>query len=61
MFLMSAGGLLIGDIIFQVVLLLVVITIVVGVTLLFNTINKKNNRLNRLEEKVDKLLSDKEK
>ena len=57
MYLLSAGGLTVGDSIFQLIVLLVVfvipVTIIAG---LFIFIKKRNDRLKRVEEKLDDLL-----
>jgi low affinity Fe/Cu permease len=54
----AQGGLNIGDIIFQLLLSVIGIPIViVGVILI---INKRNKRLKRVEEKLDKLIEEKE-
>ncbi|MRH43551.1 hypothetical protein GH741_12760 [Aquibacillus halophilus] len=62
MFLLSVvGGIHLGSVIFQLVSLLLLIALVVGITSLIVMFNKKNKRLSKIEEKVDKLLTDKDK
>ncbi|MCP3738134.1 LPXTG cell wall anchor domain-containing protein [Rossellomorea sp. BNER] len=53
------GGFNIGDIIFQLTMLLIVIGIPLVLILTFFVFSRRNKRLNRIEEKLDKLLSDK--
>ncbi|MGY0694564.1 hypothetical protein ACW2QC_17580 [Virgibacillus sp. FSP13] len=61
MFLFSVvGDVVVGDIIFQIFLLLFVAAIVAGVILLFAKFKKRNKRLLRIEEKLDRVLSEKE-
>ncbi|WP_158701712.1 hypothetical protein [Lentibacillus sp. Marseille-P4043] len=55
------GDIFVGDIIFQLFLLLMMIAAVAGVILLFVKFRKRNERLARVEEKLDKVLSEKEK
>ncbi len=58
---MSVGGFNYGDMIIQLVFFIILIALVVGIILLVVKFSKRNNQLNRIEEKIDKLLSDKEK
>jgi hypothetical protein len=53
------GGFNIGDIIFQLTMLLIVIGIPLVLILTFFVFSRRNKRLNRIEEKLNKLLSDK--
>lgn len=56
MFIITAmGGVMLGDIIVQLIFFAVLIAIVVGVIFLFVMFNKKNKRLNEVEQKIDKL------
>ncbi|WP_218775591.1 hypothetical protein [Oceanobacillus senegalensis] len=60
-FLLAAiGGLNVGDMIFQLIFFIVFIAIVVMIIALPFQFNKKNKRLKNIEEKLDKLLSEKE-
>ncbi|WP_239587716.1 hypothetical protein [Bacillus pakistanensis] len=56
----TIGGFNIGDLIFQLTMLLIVIGIPVVLILTLFVFSRRNKRLNRIEEKVDKLLSDNE-
>jgi F0F1-type ATP synthase membrane subunit b/b' len=57
----SVGGVNTGDIIFQLVSFLLLLAIPVGVIIVVVVFRKRNSRQKRIEEKLDKLLSDKEK
>ena len=57
----APGGISTGDIIFQLFSFFFLAAIVVGITSLFFIFRKRSKRLRRIEEKVDKLLADKEK
>lgn len=56
----SVGNLLIGDIIFTLLYFLFVIGILVALVVLFVKYKKRGNRLQRIEEKLNELLADKE-
>ncbi|MCT2536473.1 hypothetical protein NC661_03560 [Aquibacillus koreensis] len=56
----SVGGIHIGDIIFSLFSFLFLVAIVVGIVWFVIISKKKNNRLERVEEKLDKLLNEKE-
>ncbi|MCA1057658.1 hypothetical protein LCL96_01845 [Rossellomorea aquimaris] len=49
-----------GDIIFQLLSLLFLLTIPVGIIIFIVVLRRRNSRLKRVEEKLDKLISDKE-
>ncbi|KPL61008.1 hypothetical protein [Rossellomorea vietnamensis] len=49
-----------GDIIFQLISLLFLLAIPVCIIIFVVVLRKRNNRLRRVEEKLDKLLSNKE-
>ncbi|MCA0147176.1 hypothetical protein LCD52_00085 [Rossellomorea vietnamensis] len=49
-----------GDIIFQLVSLVFLLAIPVGIILFVVILRRRNSRLKRVEEKVDKLLADKD-
>ncbi|MCR8848373.1 hypothetical protein NQ095_08165 [Rossellomorea sp. SC111] len=49
-----------GDIIFQLVSLLFLLAIPVGIIILIVILRRRNSRLKRVEEKLDKLLADKD-
>jgi hypothetical protein len=57
----SVGGVNTGDIIFQLVSFLLLLAIPVGIIIVVVVFRKRNSRQKRIEEKLDKLLSDKEK
>ncbi|MCM3413653.1 hypothetical protein ACEWK1_08745 [Metabacillus sp. YM-086] len=57
---MTQGGLNIGDIIFQLLMLLCFIGIPIVIVILLLIMNKRNKRLKRIEEKLDKLIGEKE-
>jgi low affinity Fe/Cu permease len=50
-----------GDIIFQLILFIILLTIPLAIILVFFVQRKRNNRLERIEEKLDKLLIEKDK
>ena len=56
----SGGGLTLGDSLIQFVVFIFIIAMVAAVVLLFSVRGKKNNQLNRIEEKVDRLLKEEE-
>lgn len=56
----AAGRLNTGDIIFQLIAFIIVLTIPLGIIIVLFVFKKRNNRLKRVEEKLDKLLSEKE-
>ncbi|MCM3742451.1 hypothetical protein M3210_19870 [Oceanobacillus luteolus] len=58
-FLTTVGGVLVGDIIVQLFFLLILIALVAVVITLIVKSKDRNKKLNRIEEKIDKLLSDK--
>lgn len=58
---MAVGGFNYGDMILQLVFFIILIALVVGIISLVVKFSKRNNQLNRIEEKIDILLSDKEK
>mgnify|MGYP001171387663 CR=1 FL=1 len=61
MFLLAAlGEFRVGDMIFQLIFFLILVALVVAVVT-FIVKNSRNKRLDRIEEKIDKLLSDKDK
>ncbi|OXS59536.1 hypothetical protein B0G93_1106 [Bacillus sp. V-88] len=49
-----------GDIIFQLVSLVFLLAIPVGIIVLVVILRRRNSRLKRVEEKLDKLLADKD-
>jgi high-affinity nickel permease len=49
-----------GDIIFQLVSLVFLLAIPVGIIILVVILRRRNSRLKRVEEKLDKLLADKD-
>jgi F0F1-type ATP synthase membrane subunit b/b' len=49
-----------GDIFFQLIMFLILLAIPLSVIVVFFVLKKSNNRLKRVEEKLDKLLLDKE-
>ena len=49
-----------GDIIFQLVSLVFLLAIPVGIIIFVVILRRRNSRLKRVEEKLDKLISDKE-
>ncbi|UTE76736.1 hypothetical protein [Rossellomorea sp. KS-H15a] len=49
-----------GDIIFQLVSLVFLLAIPVGIILFVVILRRRNSRLKRVEEKLDKLLADKD-
>jgi heme/copper-type cytochrome/quinol oxidase subunit 2 len=49
-----------GDIIFQLITFLIVLTIPVCVIIFVVVFRRRNSRLKRVEEKLDKLISDKD-
>ncbi|WP_090234503.1 DUF4083 family protein [Lentibacillus halodurans] len=55
------GGINIGDVIFQLILLLVLIAIVVGVISLIVMFRRRSNRLNKVEKKLDRVPSEDDK
>lgn len=48
---MSVGGFNYGDMIIQLVFFIILIALVVGIILLVVKFSKRNNQLNRIEEK----------
>lgn len=61
MFLLAAvGDFRVGDMVFQLILFLILVALVGGIVT-FIVKNTRNKRLDRIEEKLDKLLSGKEK
>jgi len=56
---MAQGGLNTGDIIFQLLMLLSFIGTPIVIVVLFSIMNKRNKRLERVEEKIDKLIEEK--
>lgn len=56
----STAGINTGDIIFQLITFLIVLAIPVGIIVLVVVFRRRNSRLQRVEEKLDKLISDKE-
>ncbi|MFC4559340.1 hypothetical protein ACFO3D_14160 [Virgibacillus kekensis] len=62
MFLLAkTGGLQVGDIVFQLFFFLIILAVITGIVAMFNGFKERNRRLSRVEEKLDKLLADKEK
>jgi hypothetical protein len=57
----AAHGLNVGDIIFQLIMLFIILAIPLTIITVVVAIRKNNNRLKRVEEKLDKLLTEKEK
>lgn len=56
MFLLTTtGGLNVGDVIVQLVFLLILAAVIVGVITLVVNVRKRNKQLSRMEEKIDKL------
>lgn len=56
----TVGGINMGDImIFQIIFLLIIIAIIVAVISAVVVMFKRNERLSRIEEKLDKLLEEK--
>ena len=58
--LMTIGGFHTGDAIVLLIYFFILIAIIIGIILLIVKPRKKNNQLDRIEEKIDKILSDKE-
>jgi hypothetical protein len=56
----SIAGINTGDIIFQLISFLFLLTIPVGIIIFVVFLRRRNNRLKRVEEKLDKLISDKD-
>jgi hypothetical protein len=56
----STAGINTGDIIFQLISFLFLLTIPVGIIIFVVFLRRRNNRLKRVEEKLDKLISDKD-
>jgi preprotein translocase subunit YajC len=56
----SQGGLNGGDILFQFIMLILLLAIAAVILSVFMTIRRRNDRSKRVEEKLDKLLTDKE-
>lgn len=56
----NIGGLYTGDIIFQLLTFLLIPVTIVVIVALFFVLRKRNERLKRVEEKLDKVLSEKE-
>ncbi|MFC3039813.1 hypothetical protein ACFOGI_06075 [Virgibacillus xinjiangensis] len=54
----TVGALQTGDMIFQLVLFLLMMLVIVGIVLV---VVRRNRRMKRVEEKLDKLLEEKEK
>lgn len=50
-----------GDMVVQLIFFVLLIVLVIGIISVVMKFRKRNNQLNRIEEKIDKLLSDKEK
>lgn len=57
----SVGGLNMGDVIIQLLFLLLVILLVIGIVSLIVMCVKRNKKISQLEEKIDKLQSEKDK
>ncbi|MHC0035323.1 hypothetical protein [Pseudoneobacillus sp. C159] len=55
----AAHGMNVGDIIFQLIMFIILLAIPLAIIIVFLVIRKNNNRLKRVEEKIDKLLSEK--
>lgn len=56
MFLLATtGGLNVGDVIAQLVFLLILVVVIVGVITFIVKARKRNEQLSRIEEKIDKL------
>lgn len=55
----ATSGIRVGDMIIQLVFFLVLIALVVGITSLVVKFKNRNKQLNRIEEKLDNLVSDK--
>jgi len=53
-------GVNIGDIIFQLIMFLIVLAIPLAIIIVFIILRKRNCRLKRVEEKLDKLILEKE-
>lgn len=56
----SATGINIGDIIFQLAAFIMLLSIPISLIILFRIIKRRNKRMDRIEEKLDELLSQKE-
>lgn len=54
------AGINVGDIIFQLVAFLFLLAIPLTFIIVFAKIKKRNSRLNRIEEKLDQLLAEKD-
>jgi preprotein translocase subunit YajC len=57
----AAHGINVGDTIFQLIMFFILLAIPLAIITVFLVIRKNNNRLKRVEEKLDNLLSVKDK
>jgi uncharacterized membrane protein YciS (DUF1049 family) len=57
----ATSGINIGDIIFQFIMLLILVSIIFGLFFIIQTFRKRNKRLKRIEEKLDQLMSENQK
>ncbi|WP_163970423.1 DUF4083 family protein [Oceanobacillus halotolerans] len=55
----TLGGLHIGDMIFQLLFFIILSLVVAGIVLVFVTMINRNKQLNRIEQKLDQLLTEK--
>ncbi|MBN8236103.1 hypothetical protein JF544_12635 [Halobacillus kuroshimensis] len=56
MFLLTTtSGLIVGDVIVQLVFLLILVAVIVGLITLVLKARKRNEQLSRIEEKIDRL------
>ncbi|MFG6116691.1 DUF4083 family protein [Halobacillus sp. MO56] len=58
MYLLAEGGLMVGDVIAQLLFFVILILMIVGITVFIRNFTKRNKRLERIEEKLDELLKD---
>lgn len=57
----AAHGINVGDIIFQLIMFFILLAIPLAIITVVLVVRKRNNRLKRVEEKIDKLLSEMDK
>jgi preprotein translocase subunit YajC len=60
LFTIAHGGINSGDIIFQLIMFFILLAIPFTIIKVFLVLRRSNNRLKRVEEKLDKLISEKE-
>jgi large-conductance mechanosensitive channel len=60
LFTIAHSGINAGDIIFQLIMFCIILAIPFTIIKVFLVLRKSNNRLKRVEEKLDKLISEKE-